>query len=122
MEDDDESDTDTLKTVPVTQLESICTSLIQDYVYALRSTMANEACSKRPREWLMNALMTDGIRNIYAAQMIVQSKGRIGQPGPFDQLNNLAQDSSDNNDNATPPTWAKQLIDDNAKVMKKLNL
>ena len=73
-----------IKAVPKLDVRSMLSGLITDYVYAIRSSIATEACSKRPRDWVMNGLMSDGIRNVQQAQVIVEAKGRIVQPGPFD--------------------------------------
>ena len=67
-------------------MQGICMNIINDYGYALRSTMATEACSKRPRGWIMDGLMTDGIRNIQQATKLVVANGRMVQPGPFDTM------------------------------------
>ena len=67
-------------------MQGICMGLINDYGYALRSSMATEACSKRPRGWIMDGLMTDGIRNIQQATKLVIANGRMTQPGPFDTM------------------------------------
>ena len=73
-----------IKAVPTMNVKAMLEGLITDYVYAIRSSIATEACSKTPRDWVMNGLMSDGIRNVQQAQVIVEAKGKILQPGPFD--------------------------------------
>ena len=73
-----------IKAKPAMDIRGMLTGLITDYVYAIRSSIATEACSKRTSDWVMNGLMSDGIRNVQQAQVIVEAKGRIVQPGPFD--------------------------------------
>ena len=78
----------------INNMQGICMRLITDYGYALRSTMATEACSKRPRGWIMDGLMTDGIRNIQQAAKLVVANGRMIQPGPMDTMD-VAQQLGD---------------------------
>ena len=73
----------TLTQVDVTRMAS---GLMADYIYSVRSAMATEACSKRPRQWILEGLMTDSIRNLQQAQIMVNAKGKIIQPGPFDTV------------------------------------
>ena len=75
-----------INAVSAMNVKSMLDGLVQDYVYAIRSSIATEACSKRPRDWVMNGLMSDGIRNVQQAQVIIEAKGRIIQPGPFDTV------------------------------------
>ncbi len=86
--------------VPVTPTVQVMSSheiahlgkgLVVDYIHSLKSIMATESAQKRPRQWIIEGCMSDGIRNLKQASVMLNHTGVAVQPGPFDYANQQLQ-------------------------------
>ena len=79
-------DTGNSKTVTL-----MANTLLANYVDAINCAIATESCSKWPRPHKIKQAMESGIEALFAAQMLINNRGKAQEGGFMQMLMNMAQ-------------------------------
>ena len=110
-------------------IKSMASGVLANYVDAINSVIATQACSKYPNQHKIGNAMEQGLTAMFAAQKMIDMKGEVAENSFFKTLmtamqaeqSKEADDPGDRGKDA-PPVWAQQIIDDNKAIKAKLKI